>query len=280
LRWTRLRLVAALLAVLLLGLLAVRWAVRRHDHFLREELLRKTYIVAQAVPLDRVLALKGDRSDEERTEYRRLKTQLITAAQIEPAWKWIYLMGRNADGEVFFQMDSEAFDAEDPSPPGQVYPEASPLLHRVFETGAAATEGPLPDRWGVWVSAFVPLKDAASGRLVTVVGVDIEAGTWRLQTWRAGLVPGLSVMPLHEFDGVSTALVRWAPQTRFNTHTHPGGEEIFVLDGLFQDEAGDHPAGTWLRSPRWSRHTPFTGSEGALIYVKVGHLGAPFLTPA
>jgi hypothetical protein len=193
---TRLRLGAALLMILLLGLLTVRWAVRRQDHFLREELLRKTYIVAQAVPLDRVLALKGDRSDEERPEYRRLKTQLITAAQIEPSWEWIYLMGRNENGDVFFQMDSEAFDAEDPSPPGQVYPEASPLLHRVFETGAAATEGPLPDRWGVWVSAFVPLKDASTGRLVTVVGVDIEAGTWRMQTWRAGLAPGLLTLAL------------------------------------------------------------------------------------
>jgi anti-sigma factor ChrR (cupin superfamily) len=101
----------------------------------------------------------------------------------------------------------------------------------------------------------------------------------RAEPWRAGLVPGLSVMPLHEFDGVSTALVRWAPQTRFNTHAHPGGEEIFVLEGLFQDEAGDYPAGTWLRNPRWSRHTPFTGAQGALIYVKVGHLGAEFLTP-
>jgi anti-sigma factor ChrR (cupin superfamily) len=100
------------------------------------------------------------------------------------------------------------------------------------------------------------------------------------EPWRAGLVPGLSVMPLHSHDGINTALVKWAPQTRFNTHTHPGGEEIFVLDGLFQDEAGDYPAGTWLRSPRWSRHTPFTGAEGALIYVKVGHLGASFLTPA
>jgi anti-sigma factor ChrR (cupin superfamily) len=110
-----------------------------------------------------------------------------------------------------------------------------------------------------------------------------DAATVRIDTraepWRAGLVPGLSVMPLHEFDGVSTALVRWAPQTRFNTHAHPGGEEILVLDGLFQDEAGDYPAGTWLRSPRWSRHTPFTGAQGALIYVKVGHLGASFLAP-
>ena len=120
---------------------------------------------------------------------------------------------------------------------------------------------------------FVKLWQFAQGDLQTV-RIDTLS-----EPWRAGLVPGLSVMPLHEFDGVSTALVRWAPQTRFNTHTHPGGEEIFVLDGLFQDEAGDYPAGTWLRSPRWSRHTPFTGAQGALIYVKVGHLGAEFLTP-
>lgn len=97
--------------------------------------------------------------------------------------------------------------------------------------------------------------------------------------WRPGLVEGLSVMPLHEWDGVNTALVRWAPHTRFNTHSHPGGEEILVLKGLFCDEQGEYPAGTWLRSPRWSRHTPYTGAEGATILVKVGHLGAQFLAP-
>ena len=91
--------------------------------------------------------------------------------------------------------------------------------------------------------------------------------------WRQGLVPGLSVMPLHAHGGVDTALVRWAPNTRFNAHVHPGGEEILVLDGVFGDDAGDYPAGTWLRSPRWSRHAPFTGPAGALIFVKVGHLG-------
>lgn len=98
--------------------------------------------------------------------------------------------------------------------------------------------------------------------------------------WYPGLVSGLSVMPLHEHDGVNTALVRWAPNTQFNTHTHFGGEEILVLAGIFQDENGTYPAGTWLRSPRGSRHTPFTGPEGAMIYVKVGAIGARFLTPA
>lgn len=96
----------------------------------------------------------------------------------------------------------------------------------------------------------------------------------RSERWRPGLVAGLSVMPLHSHDGVDTALVRWAPKTLFNTHSHPGGEEILVLDGVFKDEGGAYAAGTWLRSPRWSRHTPFTGPEGALIYVKVGHLVA------
>ena len=96
--------------------------------------------------------------------------------------------------------------------------------------------------------------------------------------WYPGSVPGLSLMPLHEHNGVSTALVRWAPETRFDTHTHPGSEEILVLDGVFRDEDGDYPTGTWLRSPRGSRHTPFTGAEGALIYVKVGAVGANFLT--
>ena len=62
-----------------------------------------------------------------------------------------------------------------------------------------------------------------------------------------------------------------------NPHVHPGGEEILVLEGVFYDEHGDYPAGSWLRNPRYSEHTPFTGKEGALIYVKVGHIDAGLL---
>ena len=115
---------------------------------------------------------------------------------------------------------------------------------------------------------FVKLRQFAAGDLASV-----RVPT-RSAPWRPGLVPGLSVMPLHSHEGIDTALVRWAPDTRFNTHAHPGGEEILVLEGVFSDEGGDYPVGTWLRSPCWSRHTPFTGRDSALIYVKVGHLGA------
>ena len=86
-----------------------------------------------------------------------------------------------------------------------------------------------------------------------------------------GLVPGLRVLPLHQYGGQGCALVRWAPGTYFQTHAHFGGEEILVLEGVFSDEHGHYPAGTWLRSPHASRHTPFS-DPGCLIYVKTGHL--------
>jgi anti-sigma factor ChrR (cupin superfamily) len=93
----------------------------------------------------------------------------------------------------------------------------------------------------------------------------------RTADWRPGLVEGLEVLPLHSFGTQHTALVRWAPQTYFNPHRHYGGEEILVLEGVFSDEHGDYPAGTWLRSPHLSQHEPFSQS-GCLILVKVGHL--------
>lgn len=86
-----------------------------------------------------------------------------------------------------------------------------------------------------------------------------------------GSAPGLTVLPLHSFGSESCALVRWAPGTKFSPHRHFGGEEILVLEGVFSDEMGDYPAGTWLRSPHMSQHNPFS-EEGCLIYVKTGHL--------
>jgi len=89
--------------------------------------------------------------------------------------------------------------------------------------------------------------------------------------WHQGMVAGLTVLPLSEFGTTHTALVRWAPDTFFNPHRHYGGEEIFVVEGVFEDEHGRYPAGSWLRSPHLSQHQPFS-REGCLILVKTGHL--------
>jgi anti-sigma factor ChrR (cupin superfamily) len=93
----------------------------------------------------------------------------------------------------------------------------------------------------------------------------------RKAPWHPGVAAGLTVLPLASAGTTHTALVRWAPGTRFQAHRHYGGEEIFVLDGVFSDEFGDYPAGHWIRSPHLSQHQPFS-REGCLILVKTGHL--------
>ena len=75
----------------------------------------------------------------------------------------------------------------------------------------------------------------------------------REQPWLPGLVEGLSVMPLHEYQDEHVALVKWEPNTMFHAHTHFSGEEIFVLEGVFEDEFGKYPQGTWLRNPHNSQ---------------------------
>jgi len=66
----------------------------------------------------------------------------------------------------------------------------------------------------------------------------------------------------------ATSIVRYAPDSRFPAHTHGGGEEFYVLDGVFQDEHGDYPAGWYIRNPPTSAHTP--GSRpGCILFVKL-----------
>jgi anti-sigma factor ChrR (cupin superfamily) len=91
----------------------------------------------------------------------------------------------------------------------------------------------------------------------------------KTEAWLAGAADGLQVLPLHAYGSEQIALVRWRPGARFPGHAHPGGEEIFVLDGVFEDEFGRYPEGTWLRNPTGSQHTPFS-EQGCTIYVKTG----------
>jgi hypothetical protein len=66
----------------------------------------------------------------------------------------------------------------------------------------------------------------------------------------------------------ATSIVRYAPGSHFSPHTHGGGEEFFVLEGVFRDEHGEFPAGSYVRNPPTSRHTP--GSvPGCILFVKL-----------
>ena len=66
----------------------------------------------------------------------------------------------------------------------------------------------------------------------------------------------------------ATSIVRYAPDSRFSSHRHDGGEEFLVLDGVFSDTLGDYPAGSYVRNPPGSAHAPWT-HRGCIIFVKL-----------
>ncbi len=89
--------------------------------------------------------------------------------------------------------------------------------------------------------------------------------------WIASPMPGVDRRMLDRIGeevARATSIVRYAPNSHFSQHTHGGGEEFIVLEGVFQDEHGDYPVGSYVRNPPTSFHTP--GSEsGCVIFVKL-----------
>ncbi|MEO1029166.1 MAG: cupin domain-containing protein [Pseudomonadota bacterium] len=89
--------------------------------------------------------------------------------------------------------------------------------------------------------------------------------------WVPSPMKGVDRRPLDRVgDEVAraTTIVRYAPGSHFSPHTHSGGEEFIVLDGVFQDEHGDYPAGSYIRNPPQSSHTPGS-APGCVIFVKL-----------
>lgn len=91
------------------------------------------------------------------------------------------------------------------------------------------------------------------------------------EAWLASPMAGVDRRMLDRIGGEvarATTIVRYAPGSKFSAHTHTGGEEFIVLEGVFQDEHGDYPAGTYVRNPPTTSHTPGS-DEGCTIFVKL-----------
>ena len=69
-------------------------------------------------------------------------------------------------------------------------------------------------------------------------------------------------------SGHATSVVKYEAGASFSSHQHPKGEEILVLEGIFSDEHGDYPAGTYLRNPDGTSHAPFS-KTGCVLLVKL-----------
>ncbi len=165
------------------------WTIIYADHQLRDQLLQQVHLAAKGISMEQLRTLIGSKSDLDNSAYYKLKEQLALARGAAYQCRFVYLLGKTASGKVFFYADSEPSNSPDSSPAGQLYDEATDILLKVFTIKEADTEGPVPDRWGTWVSGFIPLIDSQSGKVIAVLGMDINASDWALDIAARSSIP-------------------------------------------------------------------------------------------
>lgn len=165
------------------------WTMARADREMREDLLQQTQLVTREVETGAVRELSGTGADISTFAYLRMKEHFAAIRSSNPHCRFVYLLGRKPDGRVFFFLDSERAGSKDESTAGQIYDGATADLRRIFDTKASMVEGPVTDRWGVWVSGLVPVIDPKNGAVIAVLGMDIDARAWKWDIMRAGIPP-------------------------------------------------------------------------------------------
>jgi PAS domain S-box-containing protein len=165
------------LVIIISGVFLAAWTAQQQDQQLRRDLLIKARIAADNIDPAMVETLNGSPSDISSPDYQHLKIQMARIRAADPSVRFAYLMGQGPEG-IFFYVDSEPASSEDYSPPGQIYTEATVPTKQVFSGKTEMTGGPESDRWGTWVTAFVPIFDQETGELVAIFGMDTDAGSW------------------------------------------------------------------------------------------------------
>jgi PAS domain S-box-containing protein len=169
-----------LATVILLGWVATETIGRQADRQERGHLLALTTSIANAMDAERVERLTGTPADAENLDYQGLKEDFLLIRSSVPDIRCVYLLGLRGDQAVFYvHTAAEPSRGHGPgAQPGTVYGEASPELRGIFRTGRPMTEGPLADRWGVWISALSPVVWPADRRVLAVLGIDVDASRW------------------------------------------------------------------------------------------------------
>ena len=183
-----LQLLAPLALLIGVGWIATQAFGERTDANIRRGLLLRSASAAASIDSHVFASLTGSAADLQTPVYQSLKTCLVHIRNANLDCRFGYLLGFR-DGKVFFYGDSEPPDSKDYSAPGDVYGEASATIKDAFVSGRPFTEGPLKDQWGNWISALVPIQLRSSGRVVALLGLDLDHLPWERELLVARLGP-------------------------------------------------------------------------------------------
>jgi PAS domain S-box-containing protein len=202
------RILAGALCVGLLALLAGYRGYVNEGSRIFIELIDDAKRSAAAFEPGELTALAGAKADVGTPVYERVKLRLRRLRDVNPTVRFVYIFRAQPTGKAIFLADSELPTSDKISLPGDDYAEAatSPGLQAIIRTGAPATEGPIPDQFGVWVTGYALIDDAPAGR--QILGIDVSAADWSRDRWMAAFRSALYVMVLGGLPLAAAAVLR------------------------------------------------------------------------
>ncbi len=165
------------LIIAVLGIIYVHYTWEKFDKDKSEQVLQIARSIEATLPIADLKALEAKPEDINKPEYQSIKNTLKKVISVNPKASFAYLYAQK-EGKIYFIADSEPEESEDYSPPGQEYTEAKPQDRQPFADGKELVTPPLTDRWGTWISVYIPVKDEISGNVIAVYGMDFNAKLW------------------------------------------------------------------------------------------------------
>ncbi|MCX6373755.1 MAG: ATP-binding protein, partial [Actinobacteria bacterium] len=166
----------SLVVILVAGFTATSLIGERWSAGARADLLEQAGLAVAGIVPGAVESQTATPADVGTADYELLREQLALMEGASKDIRWFYLMALQG-GDILFTADGIALDDPGHSEPGTVYEEPPPGLVGVF-AGDELTVGPYTDEFGTFVSAFAPIRDLQDGRVVGVLGLDVDAVDW------------------------------------------------------------------------------------------------------
>jgi len=163
--------------ILISGFFLTQMIGRYMENKEKEYVLYQTQFAAASIDVEKVKTLYWSEEDLNNESYLELKKTLMNLRPSNPDCRFVSLMGLKENG-LYVLIDSEPPDSEDYSPPGQFYEEADEMLIDFYKQQNSMVMGPVSDRWGSWISAYVHIYTPPDGENAVAIAVDFDAIYW------------------------------------------------------------------------------------------------------
>ncbi len=230
--------ITAIIAVLCCGWLLTMIISNSVDRNQKEDFLITAEAITSGIRMENLNKLNGSIADLKTSEYKIIRDYLREFEGTSKEIRWFYLT-KFRGGKIYFALDSSPENKPEFSQPGTVYSDAPPGLYGVFKDGKPLVCGPYTDKWGSFISAFIPIVDHETKKVESVLGCDINSVKWSQMISMSRLQPIiitlliciiLVIAFLMHQSSLEASVIIAESEKKYRNLFNNSNDSIFILD--------------------------------------------------